>query len=914
MEWPGERGEECLNLFVAIHDLTPDPDRRLTNRDSLPDRTPAGRNDLKFYLPMRTINPRRNRFFQLFFSGQDREAGMKMRTAVLLILVPAFVCAGIDAGTRAAAGRTISSHAGACPANAGAFPGLRESGTDAHGPLAFVAAPDEQLEQDKAEAIRRLDAIIDAIRSYANRRHTLSEEQDRAGAAELERELKAIEDFTREKNIDGYSEIKNKYGEAVLLNDQFNLSETLQDIGDLKKEIEAFNAVRSGYSFAQEEEGVRRFDDAMDRVERFAKDVCNKYDAEERVAAELRKARDLLHNYVSPAKADTLRALDEIDRRILAFNQVKHTYAESRRNASIQAFENEIKEKEAFAKSRRFDGDQDFKNKVKLVKEHLNDDRTPMSADMDALKAKYNAMSKPLSVADINIMQNEIGTFQSTYGNALNQGANRGIQNEFNSLIDKVRQAMVEQLGIEQSYRQIKNAFTAYENSYKSRSADACRKALDEIQTMIDNFKTVFRNTSTQNFVSWFTGDWINGDDYTAYKSDINLIENKLKDYRKELDTGKPAGPALQNIPTAAELDRELEAAKQLLERAADQVARGRNDEAERIAEDAAARLFRFKNDHMAKIEDDYKQMQQNPMRIPQLEQDPYFYGKLKEKYDDYKRMTDKVGALIAGETAMLEAIRNMMTMYERNVRWQQHPNERRGALGEIKRHIQAFEDAFNNSWDQDLALVLKLKFTKLQDVYDKYKDEINQINRKIETYWNETHQGGMTPREAFNLLKGEFARYESQVRNKKSKQEMLAALDNLHTLTENFKKIYENVLRLPEYSQMARELERMKQMIEDYRREARSSDQRPVLYNYTPQQQAMLDKLASDINQVYRDIDWYKSRKDSITKQEKDMFKNQMERTFDDLENRVKNGPFKDNKELKDSLKAAKDYWNRIK
>lgn len=807
---------------------------------------------------------------------------MKKRLSILLILVGVFFCAELQAA--------------------------------GHGPLLSTPGSDEQLEQDIAEAVRRLDTLIDAIRSYANRRHALTEEQDRAGAAQLENELKSIEDFIKQKNISGYGDVNAKYREAVLLNDQFNLSETLQDIWDLKKEIEAFNGVRSGYSFAQEEEGVKRFEDAMDKIEKFAKDVCNKYDAEERVASEMRKARDLLYNYVSPAKADTLRALDEIDQRILAFNQVKHTYPESRRNSTKQAFENEIKEKEAFAKSRRFDNDQDFKNKVKLVKEHLNDDRTPMSADMDALKAKYNAMSKPLSVADINIMKDEIGAFQSTYGNALNQGANRGIQNEFNSLIDKVRQAMVAQLGIEQSYRQIKNVFTAYESTYKSRSTDACLKALDEIQTMIDNFKSVFRNTSTQNFVSWFTGDWINGDDYTAYKSDINLIENKLKDYRKELETGKPAGPALRNIPTAAELDRELEAVKRLLERAVDHIAQDRKAQAESLVKQAADKLFQFKNSHMAKIQDDYNQLRQYPMRLPQFEQDPYFYGKLKQKYDDYKRMTEKVAALIAGETVMIEAIRNHMTLYARNVRWKLNTGDRRKVLDDIKRLIQAFKDAYNKSWDEDLALITKLNFSKLKDVYDKYKDEINQINNKIDMYWDETHQGGITPREAFNLLKAEFARYESQVRNKKSKQEMLTAIDSLNTLLENFKRSYQNMLRLPEYSQAVRELERMKQMIDDYRREARSANDKPVLYNYTPQQQAMLDKLASDINKAFRDLNWYKSRKDSITKQEKDMFKNLMDRTFDDLENRVKNSPFKDNKEVKDSLKAAKDYWKRIK
>ena len=844
---------------------------------------------------------------------ENTETGMQKRLSILLILAVTFFWAQVHAAVQPVPGASIS---GYTVGGMDIF-GIMESGAGGHGPrLSGSVAPaaDEQLEADKAEALRRLDALIEAIRNYANRRHALSEEQDREGAAALKRELKSIEDFIQQKNVAGYGEIDSKFREAFLLNDQFNLSEALQDIWDLKKEIETFNSVRSGYTYEQEQAGVKRFEDAMKRIEKFAKDVCNKYDAEERVASELRKASELLNNYVSPAKADTLRELDEIDQRIVAFNQIKHSYPESRRNAEKAAFENEIKAKEAFAKSRRFDNDRDFKNKVKLVKEHLNDDRTPMSADMDALKAKYNAMSKPLSVADINVMKNEIGTFQSTYGNALNQNANRSIKNEFNSLIDKVRQAMVEQLGIEQSYRQIKNAFTTYENTYRSRGGDACRKALDEIQVMIDNFKTVFRNTSTQNFVSWFTGDWINGDDYTAYRSDINLIENKLKDYRKELDTGKSAGPALRNIPTAAELDRELETVKRLLVRALDHVAQGRNAQAEALAKQAVEKLFQFKNDHMAKIEEDCRQMMQTPMRLPQLEQDPYFYGKLKAKYDDYKRMADKVGALIAGETVMLEAIRNMMTAYETNVRWQQHLNGRRQALSEIKRHIQAFKNAYNKSWDEDLALITKLKFSKLKDVYDQHKNEINRINQKIGMYWDETHQGGMTPQEAFNLLKREFTQYEARVRNKKSKQEMLAAIDSLHTFLENFKKSYKNVLRLPQYSQMVRELDRMKQMIEDYRREARSAGDQPVLYNYTPQQQAMRNRLISDINKTYSQINQYKSRKDSMSKPDKEMFKNMMDRIFNDLENRLKMSPFKDDKELKGALKAAKDYWHRIK
>ncbi|MBN2251352.1 MAG: hypothetical protein JW724_04690, partial [Candidatus Altiarchaeota archaeon] len=361
---------------------------------------------------------------------------MAKKYSILLILVAAFLCTEVCAAVMPLPDFSVSDHAPEYPACGMGLYDVTGSGTGGYGSGPFVGSalgPDEPLENDKAEAIRRLNALIESIRSYAKRRHSLSEQQDRSGAAQLKNELKSIEDFIGQKKLSGYSDINAKSREAFLLNDQFNLSETLQDIWDLKKEIEAFNAARSGYGFAQEEEGIKRFEEAMKKIEKFAKDVCNKYDAEERVASEMRKARELLLNYVSPAKADTMRALADIDRRILEFNRIKHTYTESQRNASRQALENAIKEKEAVAKSRRFDGDRDFRDLVKLVKEHLGDDRTPMNLDMDALKATYNRMSKPLSVADINMMKNEIGGFQSKYGSALKQSANRDVNNQFNS-------------------------------------------------------------------------------------------------------------------------------------------------------------------------------------------------------------------------------------------------------------------------------------------------------------------------------------------------------------------------------------------------------------------------------------------------------------------------------------------------
>lgn len=353
---------------------------------------------------------------------------------------------------------------------------------------------------------------------------------------------------------------------------------------------------------------------------------------------------------------------------------------------------------------------------------------------------------------------------------------------------------------------------------------------------------------------------------------------------------------------------------KQLLEKAISNVAKSRNAQAGNQLKNAASKLAKFKNSNMKKIEDDYRQMMQNPMQITMLERDPYFYGRLKEKFDDYQRMTDKVAALVAGEAVMIEGIRDNMSEYERSVRWQQNMNGRQKVLTEIKRLIQAFKDAYNKSWDKDLELVTKLKFSQLKDVYDKYKDEINQINRKIDMYWNETHQGGMTPQEAFNLLKREFTTYESQIRNKKSKQEMLTAVERLDTFTKNFKNSYKNILKLQEYSQTARELDRLEQMVKDYRDEARSMGDVPVLNTYTPQQQAVRNQLISDINKTYTDTNRYKEKKDTMSEPDKKLYRDMMDRKFSELEQLLKMSPFKDDKEVKDGLKAARDYWNKIK
>ncbi|MBN1196349.1 MAG: hypothetical protein JXA62_02995, partial [Candidatus Aminicenantes bacterium] len=80
---------------------------------------------------------------------------MKKRLSILLILGAAFFCAAVHAAVLPVSCDSVSD-----PASAYLGGG--------------ASSADEQLEQDIAEARRRLDALIDAIRSYANRRHALT--------------------------------------------------------------------------------------------------------------------------------------------------------------------------------------------------------------------------------------------------------------------------------------------------------------------------------------------------------------------------------------------------------------------------------------------------------------------------------------------------------------------------------------------------------------------------------------------------------------------------------------------------------------------------------------------------------------------------------------------------------------------